>query len=148
VLVAAGFLTLGAVVGLNAGTASAAPVTNPSCPLKNFCMWQDANFGKNFNTTHYFYDYNNVVHNQWVFVGNNANDQASSFYANKAFTTDIGKDFIDAHTAPNQWACVLGGHSRPDLSNERWPDGSGMNDTISSIFLWESSGQGGCPEVF
>jgi hypothetical protein len=135
-------MALGGLAALSDGPASA---DTPSCPASTFCMWQDHGYG-DIGGTSYFYGYASRPHNVWFFVGTGANDQASSFYSNRAWTTAFAKDF-NSNPTQGQWACALG-HSRVgDLANERWLDGSGMNDSISALYFWTSGGQGGCPQV-
>lgn len=132
-------------------TAAAGPVVpavgTPSCPGSTFCMWQDLNYGNNGNSVHYFYGFNNYSANQWHYVGGNANDQASSIYANRAWTTAFAVDF-PVNTSTTQWACLLGGHSVGNLVNQEWRNHVNMNDSISAFYFWTSGGSGGCPQTF
>jgi hypothetical protein len=141
-------LALGVLIGLATGPASAATpnLGNPSCPGSTFCMWQNQNYGANGGAA-YFYAFSAHTPNQWFSVGSGANDQASSFFANRLWTTAFAKNF-NSNPTTGQWACVLGGDQVTNLGDFLWNDGTKMNDSISALYFWTSSGDGGCPQVF
>lgn len=117
------------------------------CPSRFFCLYQDSYENQFTNGAAWDYSFDAEPSNKWFYVGNNANDIASSFLSSRAWTTAFAKDF-DANPTRGQWACALGGSGLEDLSNWEWLDHSGMNDSISALYFWTSSGQGGCPQVF
>jgi hypothetical protein len=164
VLAASSLVAVAGLLALGVGPASArtapaqaAPAVSvvpnvgaPTCPGSTFCMWLDLNYGNNGNDTHWFYPYSNATANQWHYVGDSANDKASSIYGNRAWTTAYAVDF-PVHTSggsPTQWACLLGGHGIANLGNQEWLNHADMNDSISAYYFWTSSGHGGCPQTF
>lgn len=161
-LAVSALLSLVGIAALGAASASAQPLApatvavpaipggNPACPLKTWCTYIDLNYdnGDSGNPPHWFYTYNSPwTPNQWHYVGNDANDQISSMIANRSWTTAFAVDFTSNPTT-SQWACLLGGHSMPDLSQQEWLNHASMNDSISAFYFWTSSGNGGCPQTF
>ena len=91
----------------------------------NLCLWRDSNYSGG----EWFYNENNFGTNHWLFVGPDANDQASSVYNNRSKVTYLGKDSppgTNIVCLPVQWATS-------NLSAFAWPDGSNMNDSVSSF---------------
>jgi hypothetical protein len=105
---------------------SATPAYAYSCALYALCTWQNSNYsGTQWNFT--------VTSGQkggyWWYVGNAANDKISSIDNN--------------HTSSRAWFdkdCLAGGNDTwigslqkaPNLANNKWPDGTSMNDSISA----------------
>lgn len=105
--------------------ASAPLVNNHGCAAHTFCMWNMANwFGEKWS-----FNYNTHAHNTWLYVGNGANDEANSLDNNRAWPTDVDRNF----PANAQQACVRGSVS--NLFNYSWPDGIVGQYNISSIFF-------------
>ncbi len=116
------------------------PASRSQCPAHSFCMWQN-------------YDWNNVVSGgfwsytngdyalvTWFYVGNNANDQATSIYNNRAFRTAIDID-VPPVSDTNRY-CLAGGYADSNLVGNSWPGGSTENDSISAF--WHSYDNNSC----
>jgi len=109
------------------------PNTTSQCPTKRLCFWRDAGW---MGTVWHFGD--DPRDGNWVYVGNDLNDQASSLWNNRAFTAAIGKDFDltkQPASGPN-WICLVPHRSEIDLTRLGWQDGSNVNDSISSYNLF------------
>jgi len=124
---AASVLSL-AVVALPAAT----PAWAASCPSKYICTWANAGYEStqwNFTTT------DSQGYNFWWYVGGAANDQISSIQ-NKLTAFNyawIGKDC----PVGSDYTWIASGASVINLANDKWPDGSTLNDSISA---WGISG--------
>ena len=98
--------------------------------LGELCLWRDGDYE---NT---FWSFIPSSWDRWFYVGDNANDQSSSLYNNRSRCTYVNKDYPPSGQTialPQQYAIE-------HLSNWSWPDGSNMNDSISSYnFLSTSS---------
>jgi hypothetical protein len=116
-----------------ASAASAAPEVVPSCPLHHFCTWQNAGYS---GTEWQLYLTGGRETHTWWFVGS-ANDQISSYHNFTLAYTYIAKDCL----ADSQWTYIGGGNYNPNLAPNKWPDGSGINDSISA-FAIGVAGQG------
>jgi hypothetical protein len=113
---------------------SATPASAGTCPLFALCTWQNANFSGtqwNFTAT------SGQPAGFWWYVGNAQNDQISSI--------------INEHDATKAWFnkdCPAGSNftwigseqEAPNLANNKWPDGTSMNDSISAWGLGRGTG--------
>jgi Peptidase inhibitor family I36 len=115
----------------------------PSCPTSTLCTFQNSGYGG----TRWNFAYSSRPHNTWFFVGSAANDQISSFYNHRAWTSYFAK----ACPAGSNWAASAGGSAVSNLNDGQhtWQDGTNANDSISSIALGTSTGisypnHGGC----
>ncbi|HKT02692.1 MAG TPA: peptidase inhibitor family I36 protein [Rugosimonospora sp.] len=127
----------GGVFCLGASPASAAPAATPvNCPGSTLCTYENANYNNSgASGTQWNFAFNSSPHLVWFYVGNAANDKISSLYNNRAWVSYVNKD-CPART--NTYA-FAGGARPADFSSWSWPDGSGMNDTISSIAMGTST---------
>jgi hypothetical protein len=97
-----------------------------SCPDNTLCTWQNSNYGGT--------QWNYSGHlGYWWYVGNSANDQISSLHWN--YNSSLQGVF--AYVAKNcpadsQWTWISPGGVAPNLANNKWPDGTSMNDSISA----------------
>jgi hypothetical protein len=126
------------VVALS-GTAQASttqPVTRPgavpsplsACPGSTLCLW----LGSQFSGTLWEWPFGTFPHNRFVSVGSGPNDKASSFYNNRTDASEVAKNFPVSE--PDVF-CLTSQAVNSNFSGELWPDGSGFNDSVSSIDL-------------
>ncbi len=121
-----------------ASTAAPASALQPAsigqCPAHSFCMWQNYNYNNTVSGGFWAYTLNNPwgVYN-WYYVGDNANDQATSIYNARSWRTGIDKDYNPAST--RDVYCLGGGYANSNLTQNRWPDGSSENDSISAFWF-------------
>lgn len=106
----------------------AAPVAEafPPCPIDHLCTWQNSNYmGTNWNFT--------ITTHTWYYVGAGANDKISSLYWNNYFQTFgyIAKNC----PADSQWTYINTQGTAPNLANNKWPNQTGMNDSISAYAI-------------
>jgi len=99
-----------------------------------FCAWQNAGYSGTF----WWYGISFMSEDTWydITYGNaGANDQISSLYNNRTNSTYINKDWLPG--PGNNTDCVVSQGVVSDLSGSqyKWPDGSNLNDSISSINL-------------
>jgi hypothetical protein len=107
---------------------SAAQPLVGSCASASLCLWRDSGWGG----TRWTFTFGHYTSNAWIYVGNGANDQASSLFNNRAWVSGIAAD-LPVQT--NGWACVRGGSSAENLQNFSWRKGVNMNDSISAFDL-------------
>jgi len=120
--------------GANAVTwSSTAAAAAPSCPGATLCTFRAANYGG----TRWTYAYASRPHGVWFFVGSGANDQISSIYNHRAWTSYFAKNC----PADGNWNVMAGGTLIPNLNDgqHHWQDGSNANDSISSVALGTST---------
>ena len=140
-LIAAAALILTISEAAQAGTNGAhrafAPANTPNCGSATFCAYQDRDFNHGTNGTQWNYTYDRSPHLLWFFVGPNAQDQFSSLNNSRAWITYLSKNCPpDTHTV----TAFSGGEVATDLSQGwQWPDGSGMNDSISGLAFGTST---------
>jgi hypothetical protein len=102
---------------------SATPAYAYSCV--GLCTWQNSNFSGtqwNFRAT------SSQPSGYWWYVGNAQNDQISSIvneYGSKAW---FDKDCV----AGGNYTWVGYRQTAPNLANNKWPNGTSMNDSISA----------------
>lgn len=104
---------------------SATPAYAYSCPTNRLCFWQNSNeSGTQWNR--------GISSSQpgghWWYIGNAANDQASSIVNRTATRGWVDK----ACPAGSEYTWVGSGSSAPNLANNQWPNGTTMNDSISA----------------
>ncbi len=115
--------------GTQSGTAAAAvPATVSACPGSTLCLWLSSQYGG----TLWEWSFGTTAHNRFVSVGSGPNDKASSFYNNRTDASEIAKD--SPVSEPDVF-CLTSQAVNPNFSGELWPDGSGFNDSVSSIDL-------------
>jgi Peptidase inhibitor family I36 len=109
---------------------SATPAYAYSCGLNELCTWQNSNYGGtqwNFGIGGEGY---------WWYVGDGANDQISSIYNH----TGGWKAWVDKDCpAGGQYTWIGNGSQAPNLANNKWPNGTTMNDSISAFGLDDNS---------
>lgn len=127
-----------AAVTVAAGQLSGAPGETPdvqsACPDFNFCLWQNANYNKNPSTGFWQYDFFNLPHDQWISVGPNAANQASSLFNNRDVSTLITES-TSQNPPAGEVACVPAHTAYSDLAARSWPNGDNANDSIVQIYL-------------
>lgn len=113
---------------------SSSVVALPSCPASTLCTFQNYGYGG----TRWNFAYSSRPHGVWFYVGNAANDQISSFYNNRAWTSYFAKDC----PAGSNWAATAGGGYVYNLNDGHhfWQDGSSANDSISAVALGTNTG--------
>ena len=148
VLMIASVLTsAGVLTGLGAAPAAAQPpvirpATVHNCPSSTLCLYQNHDYNMN-GGSQWNFAYSNRPHDTWIYVGDAANDQTTSFVNNRTFGSSLAENKIQI--APDSCADADGNggdeafSSGPaDLSPVRWPDGTKMNDSISAVKLKSS----------
>jgi hypothetical protein len=108
-------------------------VDSHGCAAHSWCMWTLFSF----TGTRYTFNYNSYPHNEWLFIGNNQNDEARSIDNNRAFITFVGKSY--PVTASVQTACSEGAVG--NLENHSWPNGTSASASISAILFATSADQ-------
>lgn len=114
-----------------------APLSLNDCPAHSFCLWQNYSYNNYGAGGFWAYDYNTNPHLEWLFVGAEANDQASSLYNNRAYKVGINKD-ANPPSALNK-LCLGGGTQDSLLTEKLWPDNTEVNDSISAIWFSQNS---------
>jgi len=105
---------------------SATPAYAYSCAQNTLCTWQNSGFG---GTQWNFRVSSGQNGGFWWFVGSAKNDQISSIVNNNLFT----KAWVDKDCpAGGNYTWIGASQSAPDLTKNKWPDGSTMNDSISA----------------
>jgi hypothetical protein len=147
ILIAMMFLATAAV--MTAGSASAATTSAPAvtavqpvttatdslgCPAHSLCLWVNSGFSGGL----FFKTFGTVSSNTWLFTSG-FNDVASSLDNNRADESGIDKNF--PANLPD-FFCFTGGRTISNFAGQGWPDGSGLNDSVSSFQL--SSHTGSC----
>ena len=127
----------GGVFFLGTSPASAAPTATPvNCPGSTLCTYENANYNNSgASGTQWNFPYNSSPHKVWFYVGDAANDRISSLFNNRAWVSYVNKD-CPART--NTYA-FAGGAKPANFGTWSWPDGSGMNDTISALAMGTST---------
>jgi hypothetical protein len=118
------------------------PASKDQCGLHDFCMWQNADYNDNQSGSFWVYPYADFTPDKWYSVNSDGNtgadNQASSVYNNRGFKVGVNKDWNPVSTTLR--LCWPGNYSSNDLVTAgNWPDGSGLNDSISAIWLSDSS---------
>jgi hypothetical protein len=125
------------VVALPAGipavqAATAAPASVSSCQqlVRNYlCTWQNSNYsGTQWN---YAELGSQQTPGYWWSVGSAANDKISSLYDWSDSYAFVAKDC----PADSEWTWIGTASGAPNLANNKWPDQTGMNDSISAYGL-------------
>lgn len=113
---------------------SSTAVTLPSCAASTLCTFQNADFGG----TRWDFAYNSHPHAEWFWIGKAANDQISSFYNHRAWTSYFAKNC----PADDLWEASAGTGYVENLNDglHFWPDGTNANDSISAIALGTNTG--------
>jgi hypothetical protein len=88
------------------------------------CMWQNSNY----SGTRWVYPLQGEPDGYWWYVGDAANDQISSIYNGELAYVFVAKNC----PADSDWTWLGAAYQAPNLANNKWPDGSGMNDSISA----------------
>jgi hypothetical protein len=104
-----------------------------SCTI-GFCIWDNANYSGTFTFwANSVYPY--TSENTWHYVGNAYNDIASSLYNDRNLSTYISADYPPS----NNWYCLPQFSVASNLADDYWPNGSDMNDTLSSFNILSSN---------
>lgn len=109
-----------------------APASLSGCPGAALCLWRDSGF----SGTQWTWRYGSHPHNQWLYVGSGANDQASSIYNNRGEVSGVAKNF--PATSPDAY-CEPTHSVVRNLAGINWPDGTPENDSISSVDLFTAT---------
>lgn len=100
------------------------------------CSFRDANYS---GTRWLFHNTSGQPCCYWWYVGSSANDQISSLFN---MSTHSQFAYVAKNCpADSQWTWLDQGYGAPNLANNKWPDQSSMNDSISA---W-AFGPGGQP---
>jgi hypothetical protein len=96
-----------------------------SCPTNQLCTWQNAGYQ---STQWNFHISAGQPSGNWWYVGNAANDRISSIVNRTAVRAWVDKDCV----AGGNYTWLGSGAEAINLSSNKWPDGSSMNDSISA----------------
>jgi hypothetical protein len=124
---------------------------NQVCVSGQLCLYQNKDLNAN-GGSYWALAYNNYAHDQWIYVGDGANDQTSSFINYRTFSSAVAKNKLDISRAT--CARIVGDAGQItefkdyDLSDNVWPDHTKMNDTISAFMLMSTEWNLDCGEVF
>jgi hypothetical protein len=147
-LVTSALMSAGVLTGLSAAPAAAQPqvirpATVHNCPSSTLCLYQNKDYNLN-GGSQWNFAYSNRPHDTWIYVGDAANDQATSLVNNRTFESSFAENKIQID--PGSCADVEGNGGNEsfsagpaDLSPVRWSDGSKMNDSISAVMLKSSN---------
>jgi hypothetical protein len=119
------------VAGIAQATTGPAPAL-PSCPSSTLCAFQNSGYGG----TRWQFAYSSHVHDTWFWIGSGANDQVSSYYNHRAFTS-----WFDKACPANQdnWF-VPGGEALSNLAGINYiSDNTPVNDSFSAVALMSSA---------
>jgi hypothetical protein len=90
--------------------------------LNYLCGWQNSNYsGTQWNLT--------GEDGYWWTVGSAANDKISSLYNHSLSYGFVAKNC----PADSEWTYIGAGFAAPNLANNKWPDQTSMNDSISAF---------------
>jgi hypothetical protein len=105
--------------------AQATPVPNGCIGHSgDLCTWQNSNYsGTQWNFTPSV-----LTDGYWWTVGDAANDQISSLYDYNSSYVFVAKNC----PADSEWTWIGTADGAPNLADNKWPDGTGMNDSISA----------------
>jgi hypothetical protein len=95
-------------------------------PHDGLCMWQNVGYKGDF----WYYDQKGYAHDVWEYVGGRVNDLASSIYNMRTEGTLVGKNMPPSMP---DIVCIIHQAAYGNLTAYAWPDGSTMNDSISSF---------------
>ena len=113
----------------------AAAVALPSCPASTFCSFQNANYNAN-GGTRWNFAYSSYPHGTWFWIGAAANDQISSFYNHRVWTTYAARN---CPANKPDWSQAPGYGYNANLSNTVWPSLNIVNDSISALAFGTST---------
>jgi hypothetical protein len=94
-------------------------------PHDGLCLWQNVGYEGSF----WYYDQKGYSHNNWHYLGSD-NDLASSIYNHRTEGTLVAKNYPPS--MPNE-VCIIHQAAYGNLTAYAWPDGTSMNDSISSF---------------
>jgi Peptidase inhibitor family I36 len=89
------------------------------------CTWQNSNYG---GTQWNFPEFGGHPDGYWWYVGDAANDKVSSLYAHTDSWAFVAKNC----PADSEWTWIGAGGSAANLANNKWPNQTSMNDSISA----------------
>jgi len=95
-------------------------------PHDGLCLWQNVGYEGNF----WYYDQKGYSHNNWHYAGGYDNDKASSIYNHRTEGTLVAKNYPPS--MPDE-VCIIHQAAYGNLTAYAWPDGTTMNDSISSF---------------
>jgi len=95
-------------------------------PNNGLCLWQNVGYEGNF----WWYSQKGYSHNNWHYLGAYDNDLASSIYDHRTEGTLVGKNYPPS--LPDE-DCIIHQAAYGNLTAYAWPDGTTMNDSISSF---------------
>jgi hypothetical protein len=119
-----------AIPAAQAATAKPASVSSCQQLTKNYlCTWENSNYGG----TQWNYPElgNQHTPGYWWTVGSAANDKISSLYDWSQSYAFVAKDC----PADSQWTWIDTAGGAPNLANNKWPNETSMNDSISAYGL-------------
>jgi len=115
----------------------AAPSAASACQESSFCGYRnigDEGTAWTYSQVNSPFDPGNT----WFYVGGEANDQISSYINNRVHRTYMSKDYPASETR----LCANREAGAWNLTEYRWPGGTNVNDSISSLYL--DTGEGLC----
>lgn len=138
VLASASALAIASSAPASAATSHPADQSSPAaaaasgisqCPQYSLCLWRNVGYGGTM------WDWTNSTtpHDEWLYVGAAANDQASSLYNDRDNLSWIAKDYIPTN---GDYEVLNPGESRSNLLKWYWIDSTTENDSISAIMLY------------
>lgn len=95
-------------------------------PRDGLCLWQNTGYSGDM----WYYDSHGAQGQVWYFVGHPENDKASSAYNKRSNATLLGKNMPPSMP---DIVCLPQQAAYGNLTAYAWPDGSSMNDSISSF---------------
>lgn len=108
----------------------AAPAQISNCPQYSLCLWQNSGYGGNM----WAWENSKFPKDTDIWVGGSANDQASSYFNDRDDISGIAKNY-PVKSGDRDYQSLSSGAEAYNLAGQDWPDGSGMNDSVSSIQL-------------
>jgi hypothetical protein len=126
-----------AQAGTNGAARESTPLATPvNCPGHTLCTYQNANYNNSgASGTQWNFPYNSSPHLVWFYVGAAANDQISSLYNNRGWVSYVAK----ACPAGSDNYAFGGGARVANFASWSWPDGTGVNDSISALAFGTST---------
>ena len=126
---AASAISLAVVALPNAIPAAQALAVPVSCNANQhyLCTWQNSNYT---STQWNFPEFGSQhADGYWWYVGNAANDKISSLFNYTQSWGFVAKNCL----ADSEWTWIGVASGATNLANNKWPDGTSMNDSISAF---------------
>jgi hypothetical protein len=147
VLAVAGMAAVGALYGPASASAALSDCNGRQFAVW-FCAWQDAGYS---GTMWSWAPGPSVPERSWFYVGDAANDKASSVDNFRVYRTYIGEN-VNWKTEGGGHACMTAGQvyrnwgdgGGPNGGTWFWPQSGKVNDTLSGLYLDNATGGGKC----